>query len=228
FVAAEPERRHSFGTLYRLGTEWFAEYGPLAAVGSAPQRQRAPGFSAAVAEVAVDPETGKVQLKRLVTVQDVGKAINPLLIEGQMHGGATQSAGMALWEEIAYDENAQPLNPSLLDYRMPTAADMPQHETVIVEAPGGDGPYGAKLVGEPPIVPGLAAIGNAIAAATGGRVCDLPITPERVWRALSKGETYCVCPWTGVCCRPSRFTSWMSRGRLRGRRFWCAITSIWG
>lgn len=189
FVAAEPERRHSFGTLYRLGTEWFAEYGPMAAVGSAPQRQRAPGFAAAVAEVAVDPETGKVQLKRLVTVQDVGKAINPLLIEGQMHGGATQSAGMALWEEIAYDENAQPLNPSLLDYRMPTAADMPQHETVIVEAPGGDGPYGAKLVGEPPIVPGLAAIGNAIAAATGGRVCDLPITPERVWRALSTGET---------------------------------------
>jgi CO/xanthine dehydrogenase Mo-binding subunit len=188
YVVAEPERRHSFAALFRLGTEWFAEYGPLVAAASAPQRQRAPGFAAAVAEVAVDPETGKVLLTGLLTVQDVGKAINPLLIEGQMHGGATQSAGIALWEEIAYDADAQPRNPSLLDYRMPTAADMPQHETVIVEAPGGDGPYGAKLVGEPPIVPALAAIGNAIADATGGRVCDLPITPERVWRALSEGE----------------------------------------
>lgn len=185
YVATEPERRHSFATLYRLGTEWFAEYGPLVAAAAAPQRQRAPGFAAAVAEVTIDPETGKVRLTRLLTVQDVGKAINPLLVEGQMHGGATQSAGMALWEEIAYDENGQPRNPSLLDYRMATAADVPQHETVIVEAPGGDGPFGAKLVGEPPIVPAIAAIANAIADATGGRVCDLPITPERVWRALA-------------------------------------------
>jgi CO/xanthine dehydrogenase Mo-binding subunit len=184
-VVDAPERRHSFAALYQLGTEWFAEYGPLLAAASAPQRQRAPGFAATVAEVAIDPETGKVQLTRLLTVQDVGKAINPLLIEGQIEGGATQSAGMALWEEIAYDEHAVPYNPSLLDYRMPTAGDVPNHETVIVEAPGGDGPYGAKLVGEPPIVPGLSAIANAVANATGSRVCDLPITPERVWRALS-------------------------------------------
>jgi CO/xanthine dehydrogenase Mo-binding subunit len=188
FVVDAPERRHSFATLYQLGTEWFAEYGPLLAAASAPQRQRAPGYAATVAEVAIDPETGKVQLTRLLTVQDVGKAINPLLIEGQIEGGATQSAGMALWEEIAYDDQAVPYNPSLLDYRMPTAADVPNHETVIVEAPGGDGPYGAKLVGEPPIVPPLAAIANAVADATGSRVCDLPITPERVWRALSAAD----------------------------------------
>jgi len=146
--------------------------------------RRAPGFAASVAEVAVDPKTGKVLLTRLLTVQDVGTAINPLLIEGQMEGGATQSAGMALWEEITYVEGV-PANPSLLDYRMPTAGDVPAHETVIVEAPGGDGPYGAKLVGEPPIVPPLAAIANAIVDAIGKRVCDLPITPERVWRALA-------------------------------------------
>ena len=185
YVVDAPERSHSFASLYRLGTEWFAEYGPLVAAASAPQRKRAPGFAASVAEVAIDPETGKVQLTRLLTVQDVGKAINPLLIEGQMEGGATQSAGMALWEELAYDEKGVPSNASLLDYRMPTAADMPMHETVIVEAPGGDGPYGAKMVGEPPIVPAIAAIANAIADATGGRICDLPITPERVWRTLS-------------------------------------------
>jgi xanthine dehydrogenase molybdenum-binding subunit len=75
-------------------------------------------------------------------------------------------------------------NPSLLDYRMPTAADLPPIETVLIEAPGGDGPYGAKGVGEPPIVPPVVAVANAVAQAIGVHIYDLPITPERVWRAL--------------------------------------------
>lgn len=184
YMAQQPEKRHSFNRLYMLGTEWFAEYGPLVGVGSAPQRQRAPGYAATVADVAVDPETGKVFLTHLITVQDVGKAINPLSIEGQIQGAAAQSSSMALWEELAYDAQGQVRNPSLLDYRLPTAADMPTIETVIVEAPGGDGPFGAKLVGEPPMVPPVTAVANAITDAIGVRVCDLPITPERIWRAL--------------------------------------------
>jgi CO/xanthine dehydrogenase Mo-binding subunit len=117
--------------------------------------------------------------------QDVGRAINPLLIEGQMQGAAAQSAAMALWEELVFDDAGQVSNRSLLDYRMPTAADMPPIDTVIVESPGGDGPFGAKLVGEPPMTVAVTAVANAVANAIGKRVCDLPITPERVWRAIS-------------------------------------------
>ena len=87
-----------------------------------------------------------------------------------------------------YDEQGQVCNPNLLDYRMPTAADLPLIETIIVEAPGGDGPYDAKLVGEPSIIPPVAAVANAVAAAIGARICDLPLTPERVWRAMRRSE----------------------------------------
>lgn len=186
YVVSQPSKRHSFSTLYELGTEWFAEYGPIVGVGSAAQRQRAPGFAACIAEVNIEPKTGKISLTRLTMFQDVGKAINPLLIEGQMQGAAAQSASMALWEELAYDEAGQVRNRSLLDYRMPTAADMPFIETVILEAAGGDGPFGAKLVGEPPMTVPISAVANAVAAAIDRRVCDLPITPERVWRALQQ------------------------------------------
>jgi len=184
FLVAQPGKRLGFDTLYQLGTQWFAEYGPLVGQGSAPQRQRAPGYAACIAEVTVNPRTGKITVDRLVIAQDAGKAINPLLIEGQMQGGVTQSISIALWEELLYDNQGQIRNPSLLDYRMPTAADLPLIETIIVEAPGGDGPFGAKLVGEPPMVPALAAVTNAITAAIGTRVTDLPVTPERVWRAI--------------------------------------------
>jgi CO/xanthine dehydrogenase Mo-binding subunit len=184
FLVAQPGKRLGFDTLYQLGTQWFAEYGPLVGQGSAPQRQRAPGYAACIAEVTVNPRTGKTTVDRLVIAQDAGKAINPLSIEGQMQGGVTQSVSIALWEELLYDNEGQIRNPSLLDYRMPTAADLPLIETIIVEAPGGDGPFGAKLVGEPPMVPALAAVTNAITAAIGMRVTDLPVTPERVWRAI--------------------------------------------
>jgi CO/xanthine dehydrogenase Mo-binding subunit len=142
-----------------------------------------------VAEVAVDPDTGQVTLTRLTIAQDVGKAINPLAVEGQLQGGAGQSIGAGLWEEVMYDAQGQVRNPNLLDYRKPTAADLPMIETILVEAPGGDGPYGAKLVGEPPIVPPVAAVANAVAAAIGIRIYELPLTPERVWCALLRCRT---------------------------------------
>ena len=186
-VAADPEQARSFQQLYELGTSWSTEHGPLVGQGSAPLRRPTRAFAASVAEVTVDPDTGRVALTRLTTAQDVGKAINPLAVEGQIQGAAVQSAGMALWEELLYDEQGRVRNPSLSDYRMPTAADVPQIETIIVEVPGSDGPHSAKGVGEPPMVPPIAAVANAVAAALGTRLYELPITPERVWRAL-KGK----------------------------------------
>jgi xanthine dehydrogenase molybdenum-binding subunit len=174
----------SLEMLYRIGTGGYGD-GPIVGEGAVPSRLPLPGVAAAVAEVAIDPDTGKIELTRLTMFQDVGKAINPLAVEGQMQGGAVQSVGMALWEEIMWDEAGQVRNPSLLDYRKATFADIPAIETVIIEAPGSDGPYGARLVGEPPIIPPAPAIANAVANALGARVCDLPITPERVWRALN-------------------------------------------
>ena len=186
FVTARPEEACSFQKLYELGTDIFlAKYPPLIGQGSVRPQKRAPCFAASVAEVAVDPETGQVFLIRLTTAQDVGKAINPLSVEGQLQGGAAQAVGIALWEQVMYDEQGQVRNPSLLDYHMPTTADVPMIETILVEAAGGDGPYGAKGVGEPPVISPVAAIANAVTAAIGTRVCDLPLTPERVWRALN-------------------------------------------
>ena len=184
FLAAQPDRKHSFAHLFKLGTGWANDSGPFIGTGSAQKRQRAPGFAACVAEVDIDPRTGKVSITRMTIFQDVGTAINPLLVEGQMQGAAAQSAAIALWEELAYDEHAQVLNRSLLDYRIPTAADMPEIETVIVEVPGGNGPYGAKIVGEPSMTVPVAAVANAVADAIGSHIYDLPITPERIWQTV--------------------------------------------
>jgi CO/xanthine dehydrogenase Mo-binding subunit len=127
-----------------------------------------------------------VTLLRWAIAQDAGFAVNPLSVEGQMQGGATQGIGIGLWEEMVYDDQGRLLNPGLLDYRMPTAMDIPAIETKIVEVPSEDGPYGARGVGEPSIIPGAAAIANAIEDAIGVRVTEAPITPERILRALGK------------------------------------------
>jgi CO/xanthine dehydrogenase Mo-binding subunit len=114
----------------------------------------------------------------------VGKAVNPLSVEDQMQGAAVQSAGMALWEEVMYDKEGLVRTPNLLDYHMPTAANMPMVETILVEPPGGEILCGAKGVVEPPIIPPVAPIANAVASSIGVRFFELPITPERIWRAL--------------------------------------------
>ena len=122
----------------------------------------------------------------MVAGQDVGRAINPTLVEGQMQGGAVQSIGLALMEGYKYDADGRMLNPNLVDYAIPTALDLPPIRTVIVEEPCSTGPYGAKGVGEPPIIPTAAAVANAIQAATGARVTEVPMTPERVLAALRR------------------------------------------
>jgi len=147
--------------------------------------QQAPAFAAQLARVEVDPDTGELKLHEFVVIQDVGKAINPLAVEGQMQGGSVQSLGIALTEGLMYDDSGRLTNPSLLDYRKLTAADLPDIETIIVEVPSPAGPFGARGVGEPPIVPAPAAIANAIHDATGVRLTEVPLTPERIALAIA-------------------------------------------
>jgi CO/xanthine dehydrogenase Mo-binding subunit len=147
----------------------------------------APQSAAHLSHVRVDRDTGAVTVLGHVIAQDVGRALNPALVEGQMQGGATQGLGWALLEELAYDENGQPVAGSFVEYAMPTSGVTPPIETEIVEVPAPDGPYGAKGVGEAPVVGVPGAVANAIAAATGGvRPRRLPITPERLWRAIDE------------------------------------------
>jgi CO/xanthine dehydrogenase Mo-binding subunit len=141
-------------------------------------------YATHIADVEIDPETGKVTVLRYTAVQDAGKAIHPSYVEGQMQGGVAQGIGWALNEEYVYNEAGQMLNASFLDYRMPTSLDLPMIETIIVEVPNPGHPYGVRGVGEVPIVPPPAAIANAIYGATGVRLRDLPMSPPRVLRAL--------------------------------------------
>jgi CO/xanthine dehydrogenase Mo-binding subunit len=141
-------------------------------------------FATHIADVEVDPETGKVDVIRYTAVQDAGKAIHPSYVEGQMQGGVVQGIGWALWEEYFYDEQGRLRNPTLLDYRMPTCLDTPMIETIIVEVPNPGHPYGVRGVGEVPIVPPPAAIANAIYDAVGVRLRELPMNPARVCAAI--------------------------------------------
>lgn len=141
-------------------------------------------FATHIADVEVDPETGKVEIIRYTAVQDAGTAIHPSYVEGQMQGGVVQGIGWALNEEYYYDAQGHLRNASLLDYRMPTALDLPLIETIIVEVPNPGHPYGVRGVGEVPIVPPPAAIANAIHDAVGVRLTTLPMNPSRVWAAI--------------------------------------------
>jgi CO/xanthine dehydrogenase Mo-binding subunit len=158
---------------------------PVEGHGRSAQTQ-APQAAAHISHVRVDPETGAVRVLAHVIAQDVGRALNPALVEGQMQGGTVQGLGWALLEELAHDDHGQLTTGTLVDYGMPTAEGTPPIDAQIVEVPAPEGPYGAKGVGEAPIVGVAAAVGNAIAAATGGvRLTRLPMTPQRVWEALS-------------------------------------------
>jgi CO/xanthine dehydrogenase Mo-binding subunit len=149
----------------------------------------APQAAAHVCRVRVDPSTGAVTVLEHVVAQDVGRALNPALVEAQMHGGTAQGFGWALLEELAHDDHGQLSTGTFADYALPTAATVPWIETEIVEVPAPEGPFGAKGVGEAPVVGVAGAVANAVAAATGGiRMRQLPMTPERVWRSLNGGE----------------------------------------
>jgi len=140
-------------------------------------------YAADAAVVDVDPETGEVRLVRLAAAADAGRAINPANCVQQIEGSAVLGIGMALMEEIAFDAG-RPLNPTFLDYKLPTTADMPETAAIIVESGHADGPYGAKGVGESATPPVPAAVGNAVLDAVGVQIRDLPIRAEKVYRAL--------------------------------------------
>ncbi len=141
-------------------------------------------FALVIVDVEVDPDTGKVDILRSTIVQDVGTAIYPDYVEGQMQGGVAQGIGWALNEEYVYNEKGQMANASFLDYRMPTCLDLPMIDTVLVEVPNPGHPYGVRGVGEVPIVPPPAAVANAIFHAVGVRMTELPMSPPRVLKAL--------------------------------------------
>jgi len=155
-------------------------YSPVQGRGGSGITQSAPGFAAHLVEVSVDEETGVVTVHNYVAAQDVGFAINPATVEGQIHGGVLQGLGWALYEGIPYDEDGQPLAASLMEYTLPRARMSPPIEAILVQVPSESGPYGAKGVGEPPAIPGAAAVANAIKDAVGIRMTSLPIRPADI------------------------------------------------
>ena len=142
-------------------------------------------FAANIADVEVDPETGKVEIVRFTVVQDAGRAIHPAYVEGQMQGGSVQGIGWALNEEYFYSGDGHLDNSSFLDYRIPTSLDLPMIETIIVEVPNPGHPYGVRGVGEANIAPPPAAIAAAIEDAVGVRPQELPMKPDRIVTALA-------------------------------------------
>jgi xanthine dehydrogenase molybdenum-binding subunit len=143
-----------------------------------------PSIATHIVDVEVDPETGKVTILRYTAVQDAGKAIHPSYVEGQIQGGAVQGVGWALNEEYYFNDAGHMVNSSFLDYRMPTSLDLPMIDTVIVEVPNPNHPFGVRGVGEVGVVPPMAALSNAIYRALGVRLNQLPMSPGRVLEAL--------------------------------------------
>jgi CO/xanthine dehydrogenase Mo-binding subunit len=187
-VRGMPDKGITLATIGKKGNLYMSKTPPVLGKANPAFSQQAPGFAAQLARLDVDPDTGEVTIHDFVIVQDVGKAINPLGVEGQMQGGAVQSLGIALTEGLMFDDSGRLTNPSLLDYRKLTAADLPNLETIIVEVPSPAGPFGARGVGEPPIVPAPAAIANAVNDAVGARITELPLSPERIALALANGK----------------------------------------
>jgi CO/xanthine dehydrogenase Mo-binding subunit len=138
--------------------------------------------------VEVDPDTGKVEILRCTAFIDSGTSVHPSYVEGQMQGGTVQGLGWALSEDYTYADDGHMLNSSFLDYRMPTALDLPMIETVVVEVPNPRHPYGLRGVGEAPIIPPLAALHNAVYHATGVRVNKLPLSPTAVLAAMQEAN----------------------------------------
>jgi len=159
--------------------------GPIASEVSLNAQGAAAGYAAHVCDLEVDPETGRTTVIRYTAAQDVGRAIHPSYVEGQLQGGVAQGVGWALNEEYVYGAKGTLDNASFLDYRMPVASDLPMIDTILVEdKPNPRHPYGAKGVGEVPIVPPLAAVANAVTTLTGKRMASLPLSPVKVLAAL--------------------------------------------
>jgi CO/xanthine dehydrogenase Mo-binding subunit len=185
-VRGVPSRTIAVADLVKLTSGFGASHPPIFGVASEALVQRAPAFGAHVARVRVDGDSGRVRVVDYAVAQDVGRAINPAAVRGQIHGGIAQGIGWALLERMIYDENGSLATGTFLDYALPRASDVPSIQVALVEVPAEHGPFGAKGVGEPPVVPVAAAIANAIADVSGARVETLPIVPEAVVSALAQ------------------------------------------
>ncbi|MCC6174966.1 MAG: xanthine dehydrogenase family protein molybdopterin-binding subunit [Chloroflexi bacterium] len=188
-VRGTPNHRIGLDRIGALSTAMNGKYPPVQGQGRSGITERAPGIAAHLARVRVDPDTHQPHVVEYVAIQDVGRAVNPAGIEDQIHGGVAQGIGWALYEGIVLDEGGRVLSGSLLDYALPTSGRVPPIETVLLEVPSRSGPFGVRGVGEPPVIPGAAAIGNAIRDATGVRLTAIPMTAERLYRALTDGRT---------------------------------------
>ncbi len=172
-----------------MGKGWYSPPEALggshkgATVGTSP----AYSFSACVAEVEVDRETGRVTVAKLTDAHDVGTPVNPMAVEGQCEGAGVMMLSEALLEDVAFDEEGRVRNPTLHDYLLATSCDAPEIDTTLVPSFEPRGPYGAKECGEGSTLPVIGAIANAISDAIGVRVSELPITPERI-RALIRQQ----------------------------------------
>lgn len=184
FVKGVPDKTVALAKLASQARSMRGGPGPITGEGNASQEENAPGFVAHMVKVHVDPDTGEIRPLDYLAIQDVGFAVNPLLIQGQMHGGGLQGVGFGLYEAMRYDGDGQLLTGSFMDYNLPRAEMAPTFETVILEVPSPYGPFGARGVGEPPITAGPAAIANAIRDVTGVRMTDLPIRPEALWEEM--------------------------------------------
>lgn len=186
FVKAAPEKSVSVGEIAHDEIYNFTNTGAhISATGSFLSTTHSPSFQAAFADVEVDVETGVVAFKKYVVAHDIGKAINPMHVEGQIEGGAVQGLGIALTEDFVIDKNTgQTLSDSFATYKIPSFLDVPEIEPILVEEPVPSGPYGAKGVGEPGIVNVAPAIANAVYDAVGVRISTMPISPEKVLEAL--------------------------------------------
>ena len=185
-VRGAPAKAVPIATLAKASMQFGGKYEPVYGRGSTATIARAPAFAAHLAEVEVDTETGHVRVLDHVVVQDVGRALNPAAIEGQIQGAAAQGLGWALLERMPYDAHGQLLSATFMDYAMPASETVAAVRAVFVEVPSEHGPFGAKGVGEPPVVAAPAAIANAVMDATGRRFTELPITSEAVRRALTE------------------------------------------
>jgi CO/xanthine dehydrogenase Mo-binding subunit len=189
-VKGVPEKYVTLQQIAAKSMNFGAPYEPVYGRGRSANRVSSPMFAAHLAKVAVDPETGEVRVLDYLAAQDVGRAINPAEVEGQIHGGVVQGIGWALFEGMTYDEAGQLLTSTLMDYALPHSQDVPAITPLLVEVPSVFGPFGAKGVGEPPVVPVAAAIANAIRDAVGVRMTQIPMTPELVFASLNEEQRH--------------------------------------
>ncbi len=185
FVKGTPEKGLSLGQVAQLSMTH--KRGPIISANSYSQFPEQPAYSAHVADIEVDPETGNIKILRYVASQDVGRAINPLSVRGQIQGAIMQGLGQAL-SEGCFFKNGKMQNAGFLDYKIFSSLDAPNVEVHLVEREDNNGPFGAKGVGEPPIMPPVALIANAVYDAVGVRIYDLPITPEKIVRAIQEKD----------------------------------------